>query len=88
MRKFYAVFTKKEGTVEVEFPDIDGCYAYGFDLTDAYKMASGKLPNYLSHIKPERANNPSSYEDLRVQFSSDNQVILPFLVDLSSYRVL
>ena len=81
MIKFYAVFTRKEGTVEVEFPDIDGCYAYGFDLTDAYNMAFDKLYYCLPNVKQERVDNPSSYEDLRARFPSENQVILPFLVD-------
>lgn len=82
-KKYYGVFTKSQNTVEVEFPDIEGCYAFGFDLADAYNMAFDELFNHLPNTESGIVNNPSSYEDIKEKYSSDNQVILPFLVDLN-----
>ncbi len=80
-KKYYAVFTKFDDSVEVIFPDFEGCYAFGFDLADAYKMAFDELFYHLPKVEQNQTKKPSSYEDIKKQYSSDNQVILPFHVD-------
>ena len=79
--KYYAVFTTLDDSVEVIFPDIEGCYAFGFDLADAYKMAFDELFNYLPQVQQVRTPKPSSYEEIKKRYPSANQVILPFDVD-------
>ena len=81
-QKYYAVFTKNNETVKVEFPDFDGCFAYGFDLADAYNMAYDRLFNYIPTIEPDQIKNPSSYENLKARYPRENQVILPFIDDI------
>lgn len=87
MKKYYGVFTRRAGTVEVEFPDIEGCHAYGFDLADAYNMAFDRLFYHLPKIEPDQIRKPSSYDDLRSRFPNEDQVILPFVIDLRRVRV-
>jgi predicted RNase H-like HicB family nuclease len=81
-QKYYAVFTKDNETVKVEFPDFDGCHAYGFDLADAYNMAFEQLYYHIPTIRPEQIKSPSSYDDIKARFPRENQVILPFVVDM------
>ncbi len=78
------MFTKTSNAVKVEFPDIDGCNAFGFDLADAYEMAFDKLFLCLPLVESQQVLNPSTYEDLRERYPRDNQVILPFLVDVKT----
>ncbi len=81
-KKYYAVFTKSSKTVSVEFPDFEGCYAYGFDLADAYNMAFEKLFYHIPTIEPDQIKSPSTYDELKARYPSKNQVILPFVVDM------
>ncbi len=81
-KKYYAVFTKGSETVKVEFPDFAGCYAYGFDLADAYNMAFEKLYYHIPTIQPDQIKNPSTYDDIKARYSRENQVILPVVVDM------
>ncbi len=87
MKKYYAVFTKMGGAVEVVFPDIDDCFAFGFDLADAYSMAFDKLFHRLPEIEMEQVRKPTSYEDLKVKYPSEDQIILPFVVDLNKFQM-
>lgn len=80
--KYYAVFTKFEHSVEVIFPDIEDCYAYGFDLADAYKMAFDELSSHLPKMDQNYPDKPSSYEEIKKRYPSENQIILPFLINL------
>lgn len=42
-----AIFKKtKEGTYDVFFPDVDGCYSQGETLEEAFLMASDALSAY------------------------------------------
>ena len=80
--EYYAVFTKTSNAIKVEFPDIKGCFAYGFDLAEAYEMAFDKLFRLLPSARIEDIISPSTYEDLKTKFPKENQLILPFQVDL------
>ena len=65
MRYLYpAIFEPEDGLYNVTFPDLEGCYTCGDDLTDAMVMAQDVLAMYLDHkeVHNETVNPPSSLE--------------------------
>ena len=49
-----AVFEPEPGgAYSVFFPDIEGCYTAGEDLTDAFEMAADALTLTLNHLEAE-----------------------------------
>lgn len=83
--KYYAVFTKANDAVEVVFPDIEGCHAFGFDLADAYSMAFEELCHHLPKMKSTSHLSPTPYEEIRIRYPAENQIILPFTIDPSAF---
>ena len=54
-----AIFTKgEEGEIEVDFPDVKGCFTYGDDMPDAMEMAKDCLEMMLVHYEDEKLPIP------------------------------
>jgi len=51
--KYYAVFTKTDEAVEVDFPDLQGCLTFGDDFDEAYEMAVDALAGWLAHAEKQ-----------------------------------
>lgn len=64
-----AIFTPEDGAYSVLFPDLDGCYTCGDDLTDAMYMANDVLAFTLyDYEKNGRAiPKPSSSKDIETE---------------------
>lgn len=62
-----AVFTPEEGSYNVEFPDIEGCYTCGDNLTDAMTMAEDALALMLLHLEEEKKEIPAASNLQQVQ---------------------
>ncbi len=79
--KYYAVFTKTNEAVEVDFPDLQGCLTFGGDLEEAYEMAVDALAGWLAHAEKQFINPPTSFNKLKERYNADNQTIFPVPVD-------
>lgn len=60
MAKYYypAVFTPEENGYSVDFPDLEGCYTCGENLTEALDMAEDVLSMTLTVLEDERKPIP------------------------------
>ncbi len=81
MKYYYALFKKTPEAVEVEFPDLPGCYTFGSDWGEAVANAIDALPAWLAHAEPEFIKAPSSYKALEklkgtlVPIAIDNEIL-------------
>ncbi len=64
MKVYYAVFKKKEESVEVEFPDLAGCMTLGKDWDDAVANATKALANWIADAEGAFIKEPSTLRDL------------------------
>lgn len=54
-----AIFTSEEnGKFSINFPDINGCYTCGDDLSDGMEMAQDALAFMLTHLEDEKQEIP------------------------------
>ena len=63
-----AVFELEDkGVYSVSFPDIEGCYTCGENLTEAFEMAQDALALMMSHYETEGKSipAPSALSDIR-----------------------
>ncbi len=79
--KYYAVFTKTNEAIEVDFPDLQGCLTFGEDFDQAYDMAVDALAGWLAHAEKQFINPPTSFDELKGRYKADNQTIFPVPVD-------
>ncbi len=77
IKHYYAVLSKYEEGVVVEFPDIDDFQAIGSDFADAYRAASKDILSFFADEKVTGIKKPSSFDDLKDKYSGVNKVILP-----------
>ena len=55
-----AVFEPEDkGMYSVSFPDIEGCYTCGENLTEAFEMAADALTLMLNHFEAEGRSIPA-----------------------------
>ncbi len=83
---YTAVFTPEEnGMYSVNFPDLQGCYTSGDDITDAIYMAQDVLCLSLYDLEQDKKPIPkaSSPQDVVV---TDEQFISVVAVDTEAYR--
>lgn len=88
MKHYYALFKKTDEAVEVEFPDLHGCFTFGNDWEEALENAEDVLAAWLVNAEPAFIKEPSKHNEL--EHLSDGQLI-PILVDeniMASYRKL
>jgi len=59
MKKHYhGVFTKTDEAIEVEFPDVQGCFTFGKDFDEAYDMAIDALAASLANSESQFIKSP------------------------------
>ena len=61
MKRYYALFKKSASAVEVEFPDLEGCFTFGKDWDEAYENAVDALAAWLAHAHANLVNSPSQH---------------------------
>jgi predicted RNase H-like HicB family nuclease len=87
MTHYYALFKKTDEAVEVEFPDLKGCFTFGNDWEEALENAEDALAAWLVNAEPEFIKEPSKHQEL--EYLSGE--LVPVLVDeniMASYRKL
>lgn len=82
MYLYYAIFTPvDDGQFSVEFPDLDGAFTCGDDMSDALYMAHDLLEGWL--IVAEKEGNPipepSDYSEFKLE---KGDIVVPIQVDL------
>lgn len=81
-----AVFTKEdEGGYSVDFPDLEGCYTCGEDLSEAIYMAEDVLALTLVHYEDEKREIPAPSERENISLA-ENEFINYVGCDTTSYR--
>ena len=87
MKHYYALFKKTDEAVEVEFPDLKGCFTFGKDWEEALENAEDALAAWLVNAESEFIKEPSKHHALE----SLSGELVPILVDeniMASYRKL
>jgi len=82
---YTAVFTPEDGGYSVGFPDLQGCYTSGDDMSDAVYMAQDALCLSLYDLEQDekpipKASNPQDIKTVGEQFTS------VIAVDTDTYR--
>jgi len=83
---YVAVFTPEEnGLYSVNFPDLQGCYTSGVNMTDAVYMAQDVLNLTLYDLEQDKKSipKPSKPQDIEV---TGEQFISVIAVDTEIYR--
>lgn len=79
-----AIFTpEKDGGYSVNFPDLEGCYTEGEDLTDAIYMAEDVLALILYGYEKDNRTIPSPSQSLNLQ---EGQFVNYIACDTMEYR--
>src|SRR5580698_8705337 len=60
MKHYYALFTKTDKAIEVEFPDLEGCVTFGKDWEEALENAEDVLAAWLTHAEDQFIKEPSN----------------------------
>jgi predicted RNase H-like HicB family nuclease len=88
MKHYYALFKKTDEAVEVEFPDLQGCFTFGSDWEEALENAEDVLAAWLVNAEPKFIKQPSKHHELEHVSSGE---LVPILIDeniMASYRKL
>ena len=88
MKRYYALFKKTDEAIEVEFPDLSGCFTFGKNWEEALENAEDALAAWLIHAEPQFIKEPSKHHELE-HFS--NGELVPILVNeniMASYQKL
>ncbi len=81
MRYYHAIFHETDGTVEVTFPDLEGCVTFWDTWDEAVQNATDILAGWLANAGSRFIKKPSSFEELRAQFKKGQ--IIPIPIDES-----
>lgn len=76
MKAYYAIFLKTEEAIEVEFPDLDGCFTFADTMDEAYDLAMEALAEFLETSEPGLTKDPSSYEEIMANVEVNKSAIL------------
>jgi predicted RNase H-like HicB family nuclease len=88
MKHYYALFKRTDEAVEVEFPDLQGCFTFGKDWEEALENAEDALAAWLVNAEPKFIREPSKHHELEHLHHGE---LMPILVDeniMASYRKL
>jgi predicted RNase H-like HicB family nuclease len=88
MKHYYAIFKKTDEAIEVEFPDLQGCFTFGKDWEEALENAEDALAAWLVNSEPKFIKEPSKHHELENLSCGE---LVPILVDeniMASYRKL
>lgn len=77
MKCYYAVFNETEDSIEVIFPDLEGCVTFGSDFDEAVIMAFDALNVWLENTEGQFINPPSTYKELVKRFQKEKIVPIP-----------
>ncbi|MGD8781970.1 MAG: type II toxin-antitoxin system HicB family antitoxin [Ignavibacteria bacterium] len=89
MKYYYAIFNHSKNTVEVEFPDLNGCVTFGSNRDEALDNATDVLAAWLANAESRFIKEPSSYIELKKKYP--NSDLIPIAIDeqlLESYEAL
>lgn len=87
MKHYYAIFKKTKGSIEVEFPDLQGCVTFGKDWEEALENAEDVLAAWLAHAEAHFIKEPSTHRQL--EHLNHEIVPIPVREDaIESYRKL
>ena len=88
MKHYYALFKKTDEAVEVEFPDLQGCFTFGSDWEEALENAEDALAAWLVNAESKFIKEPTKHSELEHLTHGE---LVPILVDeniMASYRKL
>ena len=71
-----AIFTKESDGYSIEFPDLDGCYSCGNDLTHSVKMATEALDGYLASLIERNIPIPSPSKVTAIKADTDGEFVV------------
>jgi len=81
-----AIFTQEDnGQYSVRFPDIEGCYTGGEDMTDATEMAEDALCLMLYHIERDGKDIPTASDLCDIELD-ENESLVFINVDTETYE--
>ncbi len=89
MKYYYAIFKQNMDSVEVVFPDLEGCVTFGENWDEAIDNATDVLAAWLANAEIQFIKNPSSYNALVDKYGKAN--LIPIALDeriLESYEEL
>ena len=87
MKYYYALFKKTDEAIEVEFPDLNGCFTFGKNWEEALENAEDVLAAWLVNAECEFIKEPSKHEELEYLPGE----LVPIFLDkniVASYRKL
>lgn len=86
MYLYYAIFTKEDNQYNVSFPDLEGAYTFGDNMSDALAMAHDLLEGWLIVAEDENdyIPEPSQPEQLK---KSNLELIIPIEVNTDLARL-
>lgn len=82
---YYAVFNPEGESYNVSFPDLDGAFTFGNDMSDALMMARDLMAGWLIDAEDDGEEFPSvtSPSDITLE---TGDLIIPIEVNLALYR--
>lgn len=81
MYLYYAIFTPDGDKYNVSFPDLDGAFTFGENMSDALAMAHDLLEGWLIVAENEGDDIPNPSEPNAFK-TEGNELIIPIEVDL------
>ncbi|AXY25654.1 HicB family protein [Suicoccus acidiformans] len=81
MYLYYAVFSPNDSGYDIEFPDLDGAFTFGDNMSDALYMAKDLLEGWLIIAEKEKDPIPEASEPSAINHEP-NDLIIPIEVDL------
>lgn len=82
-----AIFTKEEnGLFSIAFPDIEGCYTQGKDMSDGIDMAVDALCLMLYDMEERGAEIPAP-SDIKAIKCGKNELVTLISCDTMEYRI-
>ena len=82
---YVAVFTPEDGGFNVSFPDLQGCYTCGDDMSDAVTMAQDALCLWLYNMEQDEKTIPVASDPRNIEVSHDEFTSV-IAVDTETYR--
>lgn len=83
MYLYYAIFSPNGSGYDIEFPDLDGAFTFGDNMSDALYMAKDLLEGWLIVAINDNDPIPKATEPSDIKRSS-NDLIISIEVDLGS----
>ncbi len=85
-----AVFTwdKDTQTYAVNFPDIEGCFTYGYNLPEAFDYAADVLPLMLGCLEEDNKPIPKASKIEDIKLDDKNSFAQYIYADTELYREL